>query len=335
MSKIILPLILVLITDYCNQSCPFCFARVEMKSPVKKEISIEDFKMIVKKCQQAGVLRIALEGGEPMIHSKIEQILKLSLDSFIHVHINTNGIFSDQVEQILYGAGHRVSLFFNISTPGFVFNKNVRALVMKRIKKLCQTCPTTLVITSKFFHEKDAKDIINLIDKNLIKRVTIRLGVEGVIAGERNYSSISDFPRIGNNFFKVFRYVENLSPSLSIVLSKSIVPCMFTEEQRNYLKSKGFLKQFHCHPESEGVWFSITPSLDTFMCYPLSTSNRFKIAKDSSFINLRDYYQNIQKKHDEEFALPECKKCQFFGLKEGKCPGPCLGFKINAYKLSS
>jgi hypothetical protein len=257
----------------------------------------------------------------------------LSLKNFLHIHINTNGIFSNEVEDILYKAGPKISLFFNISTPGFIFKKDIRNLVLKRIKKLSLKCPTTLVITSSFFSDKEAKEIINMIDKKILQKVKIRLGVQGVVVGEKNYMNISQFSHIGNNFFKVFRYIKRLNQNTIIVLAKSIVPCMFTNKQRQYLKKFGYLKQFHCHPESEGLWFSINPSLETFMCYPLSTIYRLKITEKSNFKEIKDFYQKLLKDLDKKYVLPECKKCPFYGLENGRCPGPCLGFRINALKL--
>ena len=35
----------ILITNFCNQNCPFCFASSEMNNKlIKKEMSLDDFK---------------------------------------------------------------------------------------------------------------------------------------------------------------------------------------------------------------------------------------------------------------------------------------------------
>ena len=257
--------------------------------------------------------------------------MELALRYFIHIYVATNGVFSEEVEKILLDAGSRVSIFLNISTPSFVFDEKTRRLVLQRIKNLSSsTRRVVLVVVSKFLHKKEATEIINLIDNRLLKQVTVRLTVEGTVAGRKNYTTIAEFPKIGKKFFDVYRYLEGQSPKSIEILKSSVFPCMFTPEQRQYLKQRGHLKIFHCHPKlGEGSFF-ITPSLKTFNCYSLSTRDRLIITKETSFKELRNYYQTLQDKYHKEFTLPQCRKCPFFGLEEGKCPGPCLGFKINA-----
>lgn len=320
----------VMITDFCNQNCPFCFAREEMKSPLKKEMSFKDFKMIVKKHRESGGLTISLIGGEPTIHPKFNQFLEYSLKYFPRVFIATNGLFSYEVEKMLLKYGYRITLFINISTPGFIFNKKIRKNVLQHIRTLKSSTEIVLVVINKFLNSKDAINIINLIDRELFKYITVRLIVEGVVAGTKNYITIDEFPKIGKNFFKVFKYVEKQKPKSIQIIKSSIFPCMFTSQQRRYLKQKGFLKIFHCHPKFGERSFFITPALIAFKCYPLSTRDRLKITKKTDFKKIREYYQSLQDEYHKKYILPKCKRCPFWGLEEGKCPGPCLGFKINA-----
>jgi len=327
----LLSIVNILATDFCNHSCNFCFASKEMKSSSKKEFDLREYAMVVNKCKEAG-FSPALSGGEPTLHSKFPELLKMTLQNFFHVPINTGGLFTDETEKYMFRYRHRIALYFNISTPGFVFNKVTRAKVIKRIRKFAGAASkVSLIVTSKFLSSEDAKIIINLIDDETIKKCTVRLGVEGVVAGEKAYAGIDQFPTMGNNFFTVFKYVEAKKPK-AIIFAKSLTPCMFTEEQRKYLKSKGYLKSYHCHPKEERFHFSITPQLETFVCYPLSSRNRSIIKADSSFEKINKEYESLHKKQHKEYVLSKCKKCPFFGLREGQCPGPCLGFKISLFE---
>jgi len=333
--KIPLSIIEILLTDHCNQSCPFCFARKEMKSAKKKEMSEDDFRLILKRARENNIGQAALTGGEPTLHPKFADLLRLALESFPRIHINTNGTFSAGTEKALLAGGNRISVLFNISTPGFVFNKKIRDKVIGHLRVLAPKIKVVLVVTSKFLTAVDAKAIIDLVPEDIMRQATLRLGVEGTIAGEKNFTTIKDFPRIGKFFYQALTYVETKKRPRALVFGKSIVPCMFTKKQFEHIMEMGYIKSYHCHPEMEDRWFGITPSLSTFMCYPLSTIDRFAVDKETDFRKLKDTYTRLQASYQTKYALPECLACPFYGLTEDKCPGPCAGFKMNELASSS
>ncbi len=319
----------LLLTDHCNQNCSFCFAREEMKSPLKKEMSISDIKMVKKQLLKNGILNVALTGGEPTLHTHFIEVVNLMMDEFFRININTNGTFSDEITAFLKSMGKRVTLFFNVSTPGFLLNKKMRKKIIERIDELSDTAGVSVVITSKFNSAKEAKMILDLLGDKIIKKVTVRLGVEGVIAGAGNYNSIEDFPLIGPHFIEAYKYAARKKPK-DIRFGKSITPCMFSTKDLRFLKKKGYMKTVHCHPESEGRWFGINPAMQTFMCYPLSTRDRLRITPNSDLKRIKKYYLDKQRKYKKKYVLPQCLKCPFYGLEEDKCPGPCAGYRINA-----
>lgn len=321
-------LVNILITDYCNQSCSFCFARQEMKMASKKEMSMKSYKMILEKCANAGVRRIVLAGGEPTIHSQFSEMLTHTINSNFMVNINTNGIYSDEVEHAILSGGYRTVVYLNISTPGFISNSKIRKMILERINRLVGKIKVVLIVTNQFLMPQPAMRNIDLIGDELLSKVSVRIGVEGSVAGEKNYTTLDQFPLIGNNFFKTYQYLARNSPQ-KILFSKSITPCMFSQIQRKKLIEDGYMQIFHCHPENENVWFSINCDLTTFMCYPLSTRDRKSINNETSFEEIRDYYKKLQLEYDHKYTLPECKSCPFFGLTLGKCPGPCASFRVN------
>ena len=66
----------LLITNYCNQSCPFCFASREMSSTtLDKEMKIEDFKKILIKVthnRHSNIIKLLfiMHGNEATINLK-------------------------------------------------------------------------------------------------------------------------------------------------------------------------------------------------------------------------------------------------------------------------
>jgi len=51
----------ILITNYCNQDCSFCFTKEEMKNQsIDKEMSLENFKMVLRRMKRAGIDTVKL-----------------------------------------------------------------------------------------------------------------------------------------------------------------------------------------------------------------------------------------------------------------------------------
>lgn len=78
------------ITNNCNLKCSHCYtnSNSELKG---KNMSFEDFQIALKACKQAGILQIALGGGEPTIHPEFRKILKEIHKNGIVPNLTTNG----------------------------------------------------------------------------------------------------------------------------------------------------------------------------------------------------------------------------------------------------
>ncbi|MCS7244080.1 MAG: radical SAM protein [Candidatus Calescibacterium sp.] len=80
------------IASICNAKCPFC-SRNHM--PQKgKLIDIEDFKKIVYKLKNSEYTDIKefrlYATGEPTLHPKLDEIIKISKENFPYVTLSTN-----------------------------------------------------------------------------------------------------------------------------------------------------------------------------------------------------------------------------------------------------
>jgi len=323
------------LTDFCNQSCNFCFAKKEMAAPMKKELSYIDFLFLARKMRKAGIGALSFQGGEPTIHTEFFKILKYALKHFFIITIYTNGIFSPKSKKTLLRAGPRVTLVVNIATPGFQFNKKIREEVIGNIKELSDNRRVILAITSTFQSDLEIKRIIDFLDKELIKKVAIRLGFQLYIAGDKNILTLDDFPRAGKNFCRLVKYVYEKGPPLFIATSSGMVPCMFTKEEREYLESKKIILSSDCHLGHNDSWFTIAPELTAFKCYSLSTCDRYKIDQNTDFKKLKKNFHRLQIKYRRELVLEKCKRCSYYGIGKGRCSGPCLAYRMNDLMLHS
>ena len=83
------------ITNYCEKCCNFCYRRA---NPYGKHMPLSDIEEIVKQAKKAGVLQIALGGGNPNQHPGFSEILKIIREHDIVPSYTTNGEgLSDEV----------------------------------------------------------------------------------------------------------------------------------------------------------------------------------------------------------------------------------------------
>lgn len=79
----------VLMTQKCNLNCDFC--EFECSPRKTAEIDIEDFEKLLYEGRNIGVSRIIFDGGEPLIHSRIKEAMRLCCRYGYDVMILTNG----------------------------------------------------------------------------------------------------------------------------------------------------------------------------------------------------------------------------------------------------
>ncbi len=75
------------ITEACNFSCKFCFARY-----CKRQLSFEQQKTVIKSIAKSGLFdSINFAGGEPLLIPELPELIKYSHDLGLKVSIITNG----------------------------------------------------------------------------------------------------------------------------------------------------------------------------------------------------------------------------------------------------
>ncbi len=70
----------VMLTTHCPNACPWCFARPKMEEYQARgirEMSWDDFVIVVDFYERSGLRQMILLGGEPGLHSRFTDILHL------------------------------------------------------------------------------------------------------------------------------------------------------------------------------------------------------------------------------------------------------------------
>lgn len=87
------------ITDKCNMNCKHCLNQ-DLHS--ENEIDFNTIKEIAYECSKLGVFYIKLGGGEPLMHSMIQEIIEEFRRNNIFLSLSTNGYkINNEIVQIL------------------------------------------------------------------------------------------------------------------------------------------------------------------------------------------------------------------------------------------
>jgi len=82
------------ITSRCNLGCPRCFYRYSGNV----EISFHKITELFKDWKEYGITRVAIGGGEPLLHPQIESIVDLGMKLFESLTITTNGTILKKIK---------------------------------------------------------------------------------------------------------------------------------------------------------------------------------------------------------------------------------------------
>ena len=77
------------VTKMCNLNCEFCYRANKSKKYSNKKKK----KNVIDKLKKAGVDRIVITGGEPLIRKDIDEIIQYIYDKGINIYLSTNGYF--------------------------------------------------------------------------------------------------------------------------------------------------------------------------------------------------------------------------------------------------
>jgi len=319
----------LLITNYCNQNCPFCFAAREMNSKtLDKEMSINDYERTLKKIKRSGYYTaIKLLGGEPTLHSGLFQMLDRAMQEKLTVQIFTNGILSSTTSKRLTHYGKRVGYTFNCVTPGFQHNKNTRDLVIANMETVSKRSPVTTSITIDPFFKIGS--FIALATQVFPLLHSIRIGFSNPMAGGRNWYLFSDFPKMGGILVAFMEQARQHGFRGEFTMNCGFTRCMFSDEEFLHIKKELKHIDWSCFGKESSM--DIAVDMSAFHCFPLSEHKRVDL-KTMGYAKANSTLIKERMKLWSKLKKDVCLKCPHYGFGGNMCPGPCLAFAMNEQK---
>ncbi|MFZ5587058.1 MAG: radical SAM protein [Thermodesulfobacteriota bacterium] len=81
----------LIITSRCNRNCPHCIVgNILNKKSSKTDMTLDDLKTIINKDYLKSIIRVALGGGEPLIHKELMPFVNYLVSKGLLVNVTTN-----------------------------------------------------------------------------------------------------------------------------------------------------------------------------------------------------------------------------------------------------
>lgn len=109
------------VTDKCNLRCIYCVPKKGVKSLPRSEVlTFEEIVLIAKASVKAGIRKIRLTGGEPLVRKDIVELIRIlaEIKGLEDLSLTTNGIYLKNLAKKLFEAGlKRINISLDTLDP--------------------------------------------------------------------------------------------------------------------------------------------------------------------------------------------------------------------------
>jgi MoaA/NifB/PqqE/SkfB family radical SAM enzyme len=311
----------IVLTYKCNLGCEYCYEKGAKLD--YGDISLDNFRKILKWLRKNKKDKIILLGGEPTGHPDFKRILKMSEDNKMQVIILTNLMCNDEALMAILNYRGHLGIQANINNPGTYKNYSY-ALVYDNIRKIHKG---KRFIVLRYNIYKENYDFSNILKVAKEINACIRFSVTNSPIG------CEGSPRENKDFREMYpkdRIMDFLDTcnreKISVFFARPVPKCVFNQGEIKKYKKNAI--KFKCYIGRGGDYSArsiVNPDLSVLGCYgvpikgPLLTS--FKSIRE-----LSDYYKGHFMRLRKIPLKQECLGCKDF--LNDICQGGCLSEKI-------
>ena len=263
------------ITNICNLNCSFCIK----DNRRKKEMDINEFEHVLKKIDKYTDYIYLHVKGEPLIHSKLDEILLLTNKYNKFVNITTNGVFLKEKVDILKKYNNIRQINISIHSE----NKKINYIedIMEAVDKL-----KNIFIVYRFWILKN-----NKLDNKMLEYL----------------NKIKEKYNINNKLYNEIINGNNVKISNNIYINKD-KEFEWPDISNNYYNEHGF-----CYGLKNQVGFLVDGTITICCLDSFGVSNLGNIFNDNIEIIMNsEKVKNIIKGfNDRKVYLDICKHCSY------------------------
>ena len=315
----------VMLTDHCNQACPYCFAKEKLADRVCTELSLENLEYLIAVHQRWGLPVMSLVGGEPTLHSRFEEVLGRIMDSGCPmIHLFTNGVVRRERADFLSGVTNLTCLVNH--NPPHTYEPGQ----LEKLEYFLGTCAQTglrmLIGTTVYGPNPELDFLLEAAVRFGVSAVRLGLAHPIYYKGGENVNRYLSLSECRDCSEPVVSFVEACSRAgVSVMFDCHYPLCMFTSDQ--------LLRLQEVHPEEPPPFaldccsqVTVRPDLSLFSCFATGgIFNDLTLSQFASIEQLRSTFSQAFAAFEETAGYPECERCPAFGR---ECGGGCLGQKL-------
>lgn len=270
----------LIITKICNLECSYCFAWNKKQTKLiwwKTQMDISLFVLYLKHLKINNEKKVRLLWWEPLLHTKIRDILIISIRWGFNVLIFSNLALSHSYlwkifENLPLDYYSKITVNINLNSFDSYKKGELDFLLQNAI--FLKNKWVKIIISTMLNIDLDLDYIFSIADKiwtSFVKFKPVNWKKYDKITSSRDYWSFS------------FSIIEMYSKKYNISFSCGLSKYIFTENELVDIKSIYWLDiKFWCN--ANGWKYDIDINWDIFRCFPLENIYKWKN------INLKDYY---------------------------------------------
>lgn len=324
----------ILLTNYCNAGCVYCFAANTMQAARKSDntgdkiMSLENLSIILDYIKTTTPHdSIRLLGGEPTLYPNLEKAIQMILNKgFNRIEIFSNGFIQRPRADILKKYLDHICFVWNINPAG-MSNPFLEKMIDHTLHELSTS--NNAIGFNIYKTDYNPSFIFNYLKKHP-GLSHVRIGIahpmgSSEITQKQSVIRIGDYPKVGSIIYEFARRIKTFYPQVkSINLDCGYAPCLFTPAQFKFMTTQ---VTFHIHEPCSPALTDLSTNLLVNPCFATSAGNeKYKL---TDFKNLRQAIEyNKARWYFTRKYLPkinyDCKQCQ----KSKTCFLGCGGERI-------
>lgn len=303
----------LMLTNYCNYHCPYCFG-MDMMAPKKEKslMSRDTFKGIIDWLDRKPYDRIIhLMGGEPTLHPDIEWMVDYLLERDLYITI-----FSNMATQQAVKLAEKFSILpirwvANVNNPA-KWSEGQR----KNIEQALQAAGNKVSLTFNIIpDEPNELWALDLIERFNLDH-SIKVGfVLPTLTSSNMALKDSEYSIVAQRVIDLLKAGERLDIRLDYECG--IPYCAFTDEQLGFLWRHSSAIASGCQSRLD-----ITPDGEVMYCLPMATAGLRHYTTFDSYPECHDWFEKRFRPYRLLGNRIECADCMLNN--PVKCNGGCL-----------
>lgn len=313
----------LLITNFCNRGCEYCFADEKLASR-PKHISLDDFASALDFMDRSCEKHLSLLGGEPSSHPLFPRLLNYAILRNFILTIFTHGAWSEAILKEVAGIMRTNCTFVvNVNEPR---SEKEKAFLDRQKKTLNALGENASLSFNIYRYDADFGFLIDLLDEVRCKR-HIRLSLAHPIVGAANACiEPKMFKPLGKKIGSFLAAAD--ARDVRCGLDCGFPLCMFDDMTLGRIFKACSNYKFSCGPALD-----VGPELDVWPCFPFSSTG---VGRLSDFDTVKELHAACSSKLEglcgDWTLYEECKGCRY--RRHRQCAGGCRAHFSAAQSIS-